>query len=117
VTQITTTLAHTTPDERTGTLVLPPPRPTIEVHARHIRHASAADTAPVVIREGEPVILLTTTAPRCERGVLVWCWVEEDSAYGWRGWWVLDGYNWQVAFAGDELAVWDGREVRRWEEV
>jgi len=112
---ITTTLTRTTETERTGTLILPPPRPTIIVHARHIRHATAADTAPVHVKEGAPVVILTTDAPRCGRGVLVRAWFEDEDRYRWHGWWLLDGYEWQVGLVDGELTVSDARERMRWE--
>ena len=113
--RVTTTLHRTTETERTGTLDLGHPRPTITVTARHIRHATAADTAPVVIKEGEPVVILTTTAPRCGKGVLVRAWFEDEDRYRWHGWWLLDGYEWQVGLVEGELTVSDARELLRWE--
>jgi len=112
---ITTTLHRTTETERAGTLDLGHPRPTITVTARHIRHATAADTAPVVIREGEPVVILTTDAPRCGKGVLAWCWDEEADRWGWSGHWLVDGYDWIVTLDDGALELRDGKALMFWE--
>jgi len=113
--RVTTTLTRTTETERTGTLDLGHPRPTITVTARHIRHATAADTAPVVIREGAPVVILTTDAPRCGRGVLVRCWVEEADRWRWSGHWLVDGYDWIVTLDDGALELRDGKALVFWE--